>query len=104
MTTICEGTIPEQQIPYSKIVEHEQEDGSVTHEVERGHTVIEAHPCDQTATMLARSMEERVCDLGSPHWVKTEDHAYCAGHFLAGTMTHLDGKVTNHAAMAVEAE
>lgn len=72
---------------------------SPAHEVD-GETVPAA-PCDQTATMLARSMEQQRCNLGDVHWVKTDDKSFCPNHFVSGTMTHLDGVVTQHAAMSV---
>lgn len=111
MSQICQGTIPEQRIPQSHMVEQEGEDGAVEYVREVWEDVIPAHPCGHLATMLARSMKQMRCDLydrlpnpdDGIHWLITEDRAYCASCYVAGTMTHLDGRVTTHAAMAVEA-
>lgn len=93
----CEGLIPE------ATVMHEQ-DGESRPEV------IPAHPCEAEATMLARSMREIVTaettrEDGSTvqmlAWERTADHFYCGSHFVPGTMTHADGSVTQHPAMAV---
>lgn len=47
--------------------------------------------------MLARSMRET-----ADGWERVEDRVYCAAHFEPGTMAHLDGRVTQHAAMSVD--
>jgi hypothetical protein len=62
----------------------------------------EGNACEVEATMLARSMDERICDLGGVHWVTIEDHVYCPQHFVPGAATHLDGRTSQHAAMSVD--
>lgn len=111
MSQTCQGIVPEQRIPQSRMVERVGEDGAVEYERENWEEVVPAHPCDQPATMLARSMVQTRCDLydrlprpdDGVHWVQTEDRVYCAAHCVAGTMTHFDGRVTNHPIMAIEA-
>lgn len=107
---VCDGTIPEQHIPRSKIVEQQAEDGSTQYVRETWAEIVPARPCDQPATMLARSMRQVKCELFDQlpnaqdgiHWLTVEDHVYCSAHFVAGTMQHLDGRVTQHAPMSVE--
>lgn len=118
---VCEGTVPETTVK----VERPREIEATTIEVDGvvqeipSRTVMEwvtetvpPHPCTEPAVVLARSMKQVKCELydqlpnpdDGVHWVKVRDVASCWAHHIAGTMTHLDGKVTNHAAMAVEAE
>lgn len=106
----CEGTIPEHTISRETQrdveVTVETEDGPRTKRqtiIEKLPEVVPARPCDAEATMLARSMREARCNLGGAHWVRDgDDHAYCPRHFEPGTMTHLDGRATQHAPMAIE--
>lgn len=105
----CQGTVPEQRIPQSKMVERTAEDGSTEYVREHWENIVPARPCDAEATMLARSMRQVTCELFDQlpggqdgiHWLPVEDKVYCAAHFVAGTMEHLDGRVTQHAAMSV---
>jgi hypothetical protein len=113
----CEGVIPETEVlvgyelvPGPLLTDEEgeplldeegqQQRGPATAQEVRENAP--EHPCDQEATTLARSMTEQVCNLDGVHWVTTEDRVYCGRCFVPGSMTHLDGRVTEHQAMAVE--
>lgn len=54
--------------------------------------------CENTATMLARSIHE----TADGDWVTDDERVYCAQHFVPGTATHQGGAVTQHAAMSAE--
>lgn len=93
----CEGTIPEATVM-------QELDGEAWSEI------IPARPCEAEATMLSRSMREVVTaettrEDGSTvqmlAWERVTDRFYCGLHFAPGAMTHLDGRVTQHPAMAV---
>lgn len=93
----CEGTVPEATVM-------QEQDGEVWTEF------TPAHPCEAEATMLSRSMREVVTaettrEDGSTAqmlaWERVADHFYCGAHFVPGAMTHVDGRVTQHPAMAV---
>jgi hypothetical protein len=98
----CEGIIPEKTIPVRSVVLVDEagnaifdEDGNQVKEII--YETTPAHPCDAEATMLSRSMRER--EDGS--WEVVGDALYCASCFVPGTMTHRDGRVTDHLAMAL---
>jgi len=111
----CQGIIPETTRPLAwRVITDDDgervldEDGQII----RDFTieVVPAHPCPAEATMLARSMREVVTatavrDDGSTvqmlAWVPIEDREFCGHCFVPGTMTHLDGTVTQHPAMAL---
>lgn len=57
-------------------------------------------PCSAPAAVLARSMREVEGIDGWTRWVRVSDRLTCEAHYVAGTMQHLDGRVTRHAAMA----
>lgn len=67
-----------------------------------------AYPCPAEATFLARSMKQVKCELfdqlpneqDGVHWIIVKDEVFCDRHFVAGTMEHLDGRVTHHAPMS----
>lgn len=63
--------------------------------------ICEYVDCPNTATMLARSVQEVMSEDG-PLWVTDEERVYCAAHFTPGAATHLDSSVTQHAAMSAE--
>ncbi|MGE3270383.1 MAG: hypothetical protein AB7P40_16640 [Chloroflexota bacterium] len=95
---ICEGTIP------ATTEAVRTDDGWI-------EKPVPARPCDAEATVLARSMRQVKCELFDQlpnpqdgiHWLTVEDHYFCNRHYRAGAMSHLDGRVTNHAPMPVEA-
>jgi hypothetical protein len=97
----CDATAPEQTVlryeeqPLEVVDDATGELVTVTTTVVV-EEIVPSHPCQAEATALARSMEEV-----DGAWVTTEDALYCAEHFQAGTMTHADGSVTEHAVMAV---
>lgn len=107
---ICQGIVPDHRVPQSKMVEQIAEDGTSEWVREIWEDLVPAHPCEEPATMLARSMEQVHCELfdrlpnpqDGVHWLRVEDRVYCPAHFVAGTMRHLDGRVTNHAPMSVD--
>lgn len=93
----CEGIVPETQTPRT-----DPKSGNlmITEAGEFIYDVIPEHACEAPPTMLARSMQEVTCSEGANHWRRTEDHLWCPAHYQPGTMTHLDGSVSEHPAMA----
>ncbi len=112
---VCEGIVPEHTYPVRSEVQVDADGNAVKDEHGQVVKIIvtettPAHPCDAEATMLARSMREIVTaettrEDGSTvqmlAWERVADHCYCSSHFVPGTMTHADGRVTQHPAMAV---
>lgn len=97
----CEGIVPE------KAVLRPAKEGEKPTHVEQGvghvAVIVPAHPCDQPATMLARSIRaETQPGVHGTVWKIEADHHFCAACFMPGTVTQLDGTVTTHAAMALE--
>lgn len=99
---VCEGIVPEVTAPVRSEVQVDADGNAVKDEHGQVVKIIvtettPAHPCEAVATMLARSMRE----TESGGWEKVGDVLYCGSHFVPGTMTHADGRVTQHPAMAV---
>ena len=87
----CEGMIPE------RVTTEFDEDGAEVRRVEPGHR------CDEEATALARSVRaETQPGVHGAVWRIEAERAYCPACFTPGAVTHLDGTVTQHAAMAVD--
>jgi hypothetical protein len=113
----CDGIVPEETVTVTpektrlvtKEREVENEDGETITEIYEEIEVIPAkfkhipeHPCKETATILARSMNQVICNLGGKHWVKDgPDKKYCDRHNKPGTVTHTNGLVTAHPAMHI---
>lgn len=101
----CEGIIPERTEPVRSVVIADERGNAIFDEA--GNQIKEivfettpAHPCEAEATMLSRSMRQVNGEFGTS-WEIVGDVLYCDGCFVPGTMTHLDGRVTQHPAMAV---
>lgn len=100
----CEGTIPERTVPTgSEMVNVAAEGEEERYERRIAHETIPEHRCEAEATMLARSMAQRLCSFGEPHWVKDgPDRAYCAACFRPGRVTDLAGNTSLHPAMSID--
>lgn len=61
------------------------------------------HPCKDKATLLARSLKEvQIKGMHGTSFEIVKDEKFCSHHFKPGTVTHMNGMVTQHPAIALE--
>lgn len=92
----CKFLVPQASIPVKN--------PDTESDIEYVTKTVPKHRCEETATVLCRSLKE--VQIPKIHGTSLEivaDEYYCDRHKVAGTITYLNGQVATHAFMGMEA-